>query len=117
MSQPKKKAFLAAYATMGTVTGAARKVGIDRRTHSRWLKNPAYRRAFLAAEDEAIEYLEQEARRRALTGAKPSDTLLIFLLKAKRPNIYRERHEITGTKGKAIETPMIVLSASPDEVK
>lgn len=52
--------------------------------------------------------LEQEARRRAVDGVEDfrldrdggehtfrrySDTLLIFLLKAKRPDVYRERYE------------------------
>lgn len=72
-----------------------------------------------AAEDEGVEVLEQEARRRAVDGVERpvtiagerelvreySDTLLIFLLKAKRPGIYREhfKHEHSGPDGGPIE--------------
>ena len=73
---------------------------------------------FAAAWDEAVEAgtedLESEARRRALIGVeepvyyqgdicgtvrKYSDTLLIFLLKGRRPDKYREnvKQEIVGT--------------------
>jgi len=75
---------------------------------------------FAAAWDEAVETgtdeLEEEARRRAFSGVdepvfyqgevcgevrKYSDTLLIFLLKGRRPEKYREnvRTEITGKDG------------------
>ena len=43
---------------------------------------------------EAVDRLEQIAWERA---RKTSDTLLIFLLKAHRPSLYRERYEISGT--------------------
>lgn len=73
---------------------------------------------FAAQWDEAIETaidaLEHEARRRAVKGVdepvfyqgnvcgvvtRYSDTLLIQLLKAHRPEKYRERHELTGPNG------------------
>ena len=86
---PKKAAFLAAYMTTATVAGAARAAGINRETHYAWLKDDAdYAAAFADAREAAIEHLEDVARRRAVEG---SDTLLIFLLKAARPSVYRER--------------------------
>jgi hypothetical protein len=52
--------------------------------------------------EEAIEELEEVARQRAV---EMSDTLLIFLLKAHRPEKYREIREsrMTGPQGGAIE--------------
>jgi hypothetical protein len=38
---------------------------------------------------------------------KFSDNLLIFLLKGKRPEVFRERHELTGANGAAL-TPAVV---------
>lgn len=83
---------------------------------------------FSAAWDQAVEdgvqYLEDEARRRATEGVKRvkrtywkgelideheetmySDTLLIFLLKAKRPEVYRERQSVehSGPGGGPVE--------------
>jgi len=88
--------------------------GIHRETHYWWLKHdPAYAVAFAQAEEKAADALEAEARRRAINGVlrykfdkgRPitnpetgepyyeleySDTLLIFLLKAHKPTVYRE---------------------------
>lgn len=108
MSQRKKDKFLAAYARLGTITDAAKEVGISRMSHRRWLASEAYRKAFEAAEDESTEVLEKEALRRAVEGReepvyfngvqvgttrKYSDVLLIFMLKARRPDVYRERYD------------------------
>ncbi len=111
-----KKLFLEAYAKTGNLAAAARLTPkMDRRFHYQWLKHDeAYAAAFAAAEEQAIEMLEEEARRRAHDGVtedvyylgkvvghvqKYSDTLLIFLLKAARPEIYRDRYELSGPKG------------------
>jgi hypothetical protein len=105
-----KKQFLAAFRKCGNITAAAEKAGLaDRRQHYRWLKSDArYAAAFAEAEEEAVDALELEARRRAQIGwdepvyhgGKPvgsirrySDSLLMFLLKAARPEKYRERHD------------------------
>ena len=100
--RPRKAAFLAALAQCGNVTEAARKTGIARMCHYDWLKrDPDYVKATEVAVEESIQHLEQVARKRAVTG---SDLLLIFLLKAHRPEKYREqhRHEITGANGAPI---------------
>lgn len=111
--QPKKRAFLAAYAQVGNVTQAAELADVARSSHYEWMKDPAYAEAFKAAEEQAGDRLEQEARRRAVQGVeKPvyqggkqvgvvreySDTLLIFLLKGARPEKYKDRvhQEHTG---------------------
>lgn len=83
-----------------TVTGAAKAAKIDRKTAYNWRESDE---TFAAAWDDALEAgterLEQEATRRAL---ESSDTLLIFLLKARRPKVYRDRvsAELTGAGGK-----------------
>lgn len=60
--------------------------------------------AFAAQANDAIEAgmdeLEDVARQRATDS---SDTLLIFLLKARRPEKYRERHVVEGGGDKPIE--------------
>jgi hypothetical protein len=73
------------------------------------MKNARYRAAFERAEDEATETLEKEAWLRATDGReevvyfqgkpvgtarKPSDLLLIFLLKARKPDVYRENTSV-----------------------
>ena len=106
----KKKAFLAAFAECGIIAYSAQAAGVDRTTHYRWLKDDKkYEKDFLTAEQDAADELESEARRRAIEGQKKykftadgspimhpmnpeepyyehdySDTLLIFMLKAKK---------------------------------
>lgn len=71
--------------------------------------DPEFAKQLEAAKSAGIEVLEDEARRRAHLGwlepvfykgdecgyvRKYSDTLLIFMLKAARPDIYRERQDV-----------------------
>lgn len=128
---PKKRAFLAAYAECGNVTQAAEIAGIERSRHYQWkCEDPDYAEAFAAAEEQAADRLEQEARRRAVEGVeKPvfqggkqvgvvreySDTLLIFLLKGALPEKYKERWsgELGGHGGGPLQ---IVVSDLDSEV-
>jgi uncharacterized protein YbjQ (UPF0145 family) len=116
---PKKAAFLAAYAVCGVIGKAADASGVGRNCHARWMEDEDYAKAFSDAQEQAVEVLEAEARRRATDGlvrfkfhqgepvkhpvtGEPyyeleySDTLLIFLLKGARPEKYRERMDIHG---------------------
>lgn len=104
---PKKRAFLAAYAVQPSVTMATRAAGIRRDMHYDWMRDDeVYREAFAEVKEMGIELLEVEAIRRARDGwdepvfykgektgvtRKHSDTLLIFMLKAARPGVYKER--------------------------
>ncbi len=113
-------AFLTAFRESCTVTQAAKQAGIARRTHYNWLKaDPSYQAQFEDLEEEVTETHEREAMRRASEGTlKPvfyqgktcgeirefSDTLLIFLLKARRPETYRERSDVNSTIKGTIET-------------
>lgn len=118
----RQQAFLDAYEVYGTVLKACEVAKVPRSEHYRWLKNPRYAERFRAAEEHAVQALETEARRRAMVGNdKPvfyrgqpvaqvrefSDALMIFLLKAKRPDVYRDRvvSERAGTPGVSTQNP------------
>ena len=89
-----KKRALAAYAELGIVARACEAAGIARCTWYDWVNSdPEFAQAVREAEEAAIDSLEQEARRRAKAG---SDVLLMFCLKAKRPE-YRDRAQIDLT--------------------
>ena len=102
-----RAAFLQALSETASITKACEISKLPRRTVYNWREADPH---FAEAWDEALELgtdaLEDEAIRRALHGTdKPvyqggkrvgavrefSDTLLIFMLKAKRPEKYKER--------------------------
>jgi len=92
----KKRAFLLGFLRLGTVTQAARSVGIDRTTPYIWKKNdPEFAEIFDVIEDLRLELetekLELEARRRA---KERSDRLLEFLLKSYKPHRFRDREQL-----------------------
>src|SRR4051812_1323438 len=85
-----KARALQAYRKAGTVMHACIAAGIGRRTWYDWLENdPTFAAAAMEASEGVTDELEKEAIRRAKKG---SDTLIIFLLKSKRPEQYRETH-------------------------
>ena len=93
---PEKGERLLAKLSQGySITAACNAESIGRKTYYDWRKSDP---AFAASADEAIEagtdLLEDAARRRAVAPANSSDTLLIFLLKSRRPEKYRERATI-----------------------
>ena len=128
-AQVKKGAFLDAYRKIGTVSAAARVAGIDRRTHTKWMHakdGGQYAAAFADAQEDFVELLEQEARRRGVVGwdepvvyqgaycyetdptthqrrqvmvRKFDSMLLQAQLNALRPEKYRYRHEHAGPGG------------------
>jgi hypothetical protein len=107
----KRRQFLDLLRTQGNISYAAAQSGLSRRRLYEFRdENLEFARDWDAALEAGIDALEQEARRRAFAGVKDvevqydshgkikyrrcktrySDTLLIFLLKAARPNKYRE---------------------------
>ena len=99
--------FLTSLAETGNVSAAARAAKVSR-SYAYRLKtaDPEFAADWAEALETAIDALDAEARRRALdgvetphfhqgrvcgTGRKYSDTLLMFLLRAHRPERYRER--------------------------
>lgn len=115
----KRAKFLAALAKFGFVAKAARFAGVTREAVRLTRKKDE---SFAAAWDDALaeytERLEAEADRRAYKGTlRPvfhkgekcgvireySDTLLIFRLKALRPEVYKDRSESTVNGNVTVE--------------
>ena len=105
-----EKAFLAQLRLTGVVTQACDAAQIARHAvYDRRQNDPDFAKAWDEAREMAADRLEQEAVRRAVDGInKPvfyqgeivgfekeySDTLLVLLLKAAKPDKYRERSDI-----------------------
>lgn len=97
----KRALFLKALGDLPNVARACRKAGIDRTTAYRWRDEDAdFAAAWSAAIDAGIERLEEAAHERALN---TSDVLMIFLLKAHRPDKYRENVHTQHSGGLTIE--------------
>lgn len=111
--------FIEALRDSANVSAAAAKADISRQYAYRARKKfVTFAAQWDDALEEATDKLELEARRRAHDGTlKPvfyqgeergqireySDTLMIFLLKAHRPEKFRERYEVTGKLDAEIE--------------
>jgi hypothetical protein len=140
--QPQKRAFLVAYAELGTVTHAAAEAGIHRASHYEWIEtDPAYADAFEDAKTAFADLLEREARRRAVDGVEEyvlhhgrflvdpetgkylkkrtySDRLMELMLKAKRPDEYKERTstELSGPGGAPLSVHSRVAGMSDEDL-
>lgn len=117
--------FLDGFRDRCTVSGACEVAGVDRSTAYRERqRNEEFALAWHDLEQETTDTLEREAFRRAAEGVeepvyhrgeevghvrKYSDTLLIFLLKARKPEMYRETHrfEHSGPNGAPIEKRVV----------
>lgn len=110
---------LTAFEASAHITKACKKAKVPRRTFYNWLKEDDFKKQFEEALEISIGVLEDEATRRAIEGTlKPvyhqgiqvgtvreySDTLLMFLLKGKAPQKYKDRvaNEHSGPNGKPI---------------
>ena len=116
-------AFLAEYERLGTVSAAAREIGIDRQTHYDWLSSDeTYPDRWRGAQEGSTQTLEEVALARATKGQcvgvwfqgvrvgeefRGSDQLLMFLLKSRRPDVYRDRYEVSGPGGGPIEVQAV----------
>jgi hypothetical protein len=110
-----EKAFLSKLCKEGNVSAACRAAKIDRGTaYHRKNNNEAFAVRWQEALDEAADLLEAEAWRRAFKGVeepvfqqkeqvgtirKYSDTLMVLLLKAHKPERFRERTDVTSAGG------------------
>lgn len=116
-----REAFLAVLRETCNVSAAARAAGISRTAAYEHRADPVFAMAWDEAEQEAADRLEGEAWRRAVDGTdKPvvhqgkitttykeySDRMLELLLKAHRPDKFRERvsTELSGPKGDPIKS-------------
>lgn len=107
--------FLAALEETKLVTEACKVAGVGRSTvYDARREDPVFAAQWEELEASLIERMEAEAYRRAVDGVtKPlvsagkyvtdvqefSDGLLMFLLRARRPHIYRERVDVKHTGG------------------
>ena len=97
-----KKEFLAAYGEHGTLTSAAKATGLARRTIYDWRQaDPEFEEEFETIRETLIEVLEQSLYRQALGGDVQA---AMFMLKAMRPQIYRDRYEIRNVQATEVDT-------------
>lgn len=91
----KGERLLAKLAAGYSVTAACKVEGIGRSAYYDWRgADPVFAKAADEAIESGTDALEDVAKKRATAPEGGSDTLLIFLLKARRPEKYRERSDI-----------------------
>lgn len=91
--EPRQIEFLRAYRASGLFNVTCRRLKLSKNLWHYWkTHNPVFAEAYKQAQEEAIQTLESEMRQRAQAGPKDrgSAILLIFALKAARPDIYRD---------------------------
>ena len=90
----KKRAFLAVFSRCGSLSKAAKRAKVDRRTHYNWLRDdPWYKQAFRQAIQEAGDALEDKLN--DLAHEEGNVTAAIFLLKGLWPEKYKDRTDHT----------------------
>lgn len=95
--------FLSTLRNTGNVRAACQATGITRKTaYQHRNQAPEFAAAWDEALEDAIDALEAVAINRARTS---SDTLLIFLLKAHRPGLYRDTSRVLN------------FNVTPDDLK
>lgn len=111
-----EEAFLSALANGASVTLAGKSAGIGRSALYMWREDDKeFAKRWDSALESGTDLLEDEAKRRAVEGVKRpvyqggecvgyvqeySDTLLIFLLKGRRPEKYRDSASFDFKDGK-----------------
>lgn len=125
-----RQAFLDAFEELGMVTAACEAVGISRQTaYQERQRNEEFAVAWADVEEHTTERMEREAYRRAVEGVtKPlvsagkhvtdvteySDGLLQFMLRARRPERYRENVKVEHS-GRVEQHVRMDLSRLTDE--
>lgn len=126
----RKAVFLATLEDTHLVTAAAKACDVHRSTVYEWRAGDVeFAAAWAEVEERSTEEMEREAYRRAVDGwvergiyedgkqvgevRKFSDVLLMFMLKARRPNTYREHHkiELAGLDGAPIAAEITTVDA------
>lgn len=120
--------FLLQYEQTVMVSSACKKAKIPLRTLYNWMETDEFfKTQFEVSKKRTIDRLEEEAQRRAFQGVKEpvyqggkkvgyiqkySDTLLQFLIKHNKKEVYTEtvRQEHTGQNGEPIKTEATVIS-------
>jgi hypothetical protein len=127
--------FLKKYAQLGTMADACRASRVGRRTVYDWVEaDPVFAKLFDEAREDATDMLERECRVRGTVGVKEpvyyqgeivgyvmkkSDTCLLAMLNAYRPERFKNRYEHTGKDGSTLMPAVInvtyVASMRPPE--
>jgi len=126
----KKAEFVEALAQGVTVVAAAEAVGMSRSgAYKQRESHPDFAEAWREAYEESTELLEAEAFQRAMgreevVGVdkdgqpifikKYNDLLLIFLLKSRRPETYRDRMDVTVQQERRIVVDLLKVVKDPD---
>jgi hypothetical protein len=115
---PWEAIFLKGLAETCNVKLSCDRAGIHRDTaYSRRAVSPEFAERWDDAIDDGVDALEEVARRRAFEG---SDTLLIFLLKAHRPERYRDNYDlgkvIDRFRGVATQPKQIIIPKVDERV-
>lgn len=109
LTREKKARFIETLRRTGNVSAAAKEIGVPpARIYAKRQRDQSFKEDWDAAIEGALDDLEEEVRRRALEGIeKPvyyagkkcgsitsfNDTLAMFLLKAKRPQVFGDGAE------------------------
>jgi hypothetical protein len=113
---PKKRALLKTLAKSGAVRRACTVAGVHHSTYYEWQhSDPAFATEVTEAREHYIEWLEQRLDDMATDEKKPNVVAMIFRLKALRPEVYRERHEVNLTRAEreARIAELLALRPSP----
>lgn len=109
----KKERFLTAYRKLGGMVTAAEAVDVSPNTIWEWRQDDEeFASRFNALREKDTEQLEKEARRRAL---KKSDLLMMFLLKGRRPETYRDNSKVEHTGTVSIKDLLLDDGKSPEK--
>ncbi len=107
-----RPAFLKGFAKAGTVTGGCEQAKVNRTTAYRERqRSESFALAWADIEAGVTLQLESRAVELAIAG---SERLIEFLLKARRPDVYRERHqvEMAGPGGGPVQVDGLGLDLS-----
>lgn len=99
--------------TLGIVTTAAKKIGIDRTTHYLWMQDENYKKRVEGIADIALDFVESKLHGQI---AKGDTTASIFYLKTKgKQRGYIERTEIDHSIRKDTDIPVIGWSTTQEK--
>ena len=127
---PLQVQFLNALSIGGSVARACRAVGMARANPYRWLESSEeFAEQFAVAKEYGVQRLEDWALSRAMDADNPSDRLTEFLLKAARPEVYRDRVDhhlhgkvehrkrviLEGLEEAEVVEPLMLESPKPEE--
>lgn len=110
----KKEAYLDALEkSLGIVSQAAKKVGIDRTTPYRWMReDEEFKERCQEIENVVLDFAETKLFEMVHDG---NPTAVIFLLKTRgKKRGYIERHEITGADGTGLDVKIEVVNSITD---